>query len=342
MERIISRFWWQKHKGKRGIHWCEWRKLCDTKEDDGLRFKSLSKFNLALLAKHGWRLFSSLDSLLVRVKLWPALQQKTNSKFSSTPAATLKVSRRCWLICIDVMAIMSAYLCEQAKYYSDSPFLRSSLGNYPSYTSKSIWAAKGLLQTDMSWRVGSSTNISIWKNAWVPGSVDYKIYSYVRNQIIDKVSELTEPRLRQWREDYITNIFSIEDSTRLSIKRVESKRWKPPKPPSLKISFDAALQSYTKKSCLGIVGRNSERTVLGLRMIINNHVPTPLATEALACLQVIQIGLDLGFRDVVIERDSLTIVKKLHAQNEDGSVISAYITNANSLSEIYYRCIFSC
>lgn len=35
--------------------------------------------------------------------------------------------------------------------------------------------------------------------------------------------------------------------------------------------------------------------------------------------------LDLGFRDVVIERDSLAIVKKLHAQNEDGSVISAYI-----------------
>ncbi|MBA0765571.1 hypothetical protein Gotri_014740 [Gossypium trilobum] len=120
----------------------------------------------------------------------------------------------------------------------------------------------------------------------------------------------------------------------------ELKRWKPPKPPSLKISFDAALQSYTKKSCMGIVGRNSERTVLGLRMIINNHVPTPLATEALACLQVIQMGLDMGFRDVVIERDSLTIVKKLHAQNEDGSVISAYITNAKSLSEIYYRCNF--
>ncbi|MBA0859268.1 hypothetical protein Goshw_005126, partial [Gossypium schwendimanii] len=43
---------------------------------------------------------------------------------------------------------------------------------------------------------------------------------------------------------------------------------------------------------------------------------------------------------LVIEGDSRTIVKKLHAQNEDGSVISAYITDAKSLSEICDTCIF--
>lgn len=62
-----------------------------------------------------------------------------------------------------------------------------------------------------------------------------------------------------------------------------------------------------------------------IRLLSSANISTPLATEALACLQVIQMCLDLGFRDVVIERDSLAIVKKLHAQNEDGSVISAYI-----------------
>ncbi|KAG8479293.1 hypothetical protein CXB51_029103 [Gossypium anomalum] len=75
-----------------------------------------------------------------------------------------------------------------------------------------------------------------------------------------------------------------------------------PEPPSLKISFDAAFQSYTKKSCSGIVGKNSEGAVLGSRMIINNHVLTPFAAEALACLQTIQVGLDLGYRDVERER----------------------------------------
>ncbi|MBA0818780.1 hypothetical protein Gohar_028141, partial [Gossypium harknessii] len=111
--------------------------------------------------------------------------------------------------------------------------------------------------------------------------------------------------------------------------------------PSLKISFDAAFQSYAKKSCSGIAGKNSEGTVLGSRMIINNHARTyPFAAEALACLQTIQVVLDLGYRDVVIEGDSRTVVKKLHAQNEDGSVISAYITDAKSLSEICDTCIF--
>ncbi|KAK5820259.1 hypothetical protein PVK06_025305 [Gossypium arboreum] len=41
----------EKQKGKRGIHWCDWKKLCECKKDVGLGFKDLSKFNLALLAK---------------------------------------------------------------------------------------------------------------------------------------------------------------------------------------------------------------------------------------------------------------------------------------------------
>ncbi|KAK5819016.1 hypothetical protein PVK06_023972 [Gossypium arboreum] len=36
-------------------------------------------------------------------------------------------------------------------------------------------------------------------------------------------------------------------------------------------------------------------------MIINSHIPSPFAAEALACLQSAQMGLDLGIRSVVIE-----------------------------------------
>lgn len=34
-----------------GIHWCGWEKLCNLKEDGGLGFWQLTKFNIALLAK---------------------------------------------------------------------------------------------------------------------------------------------------------------------------------------------------------------------------------------------------------------------------------------------------
>ncbi|MFQ6625763.1 hypothetical protein Gotur_005756 [Gossypium turneri] len=35
---------------------------------------------------------------------------------------------------------------------------------------------------------------------------------------------------------------------------------------------------------------------MGSRMIINYHIPTPFAAEALACLQRVQMGLDLRFK----------------------------------------------
>ncbi|KAA3466500.1 reverse transcriptase [Gossypium australe] len=51
LEALMARFWWQKSGGRKGIHWCSWQMLCDLKEDGGIGFKDLAKFNIALLAK---------------------------------------------------------------------------------------------------------------------------------------------------------------------------------------------------------------------------------------------------------------------------------------------------
>ncbi|MBA0704227.1 hypothetical protein Golax_016497, partial [Gossypium laxum] len=40
-------------------------------------------------------------------------------------------------------------------------------------------------------------------------------------------------------------------------------------------------------------------------MKVNERVPTFFAAEVLAFLQVVQVGLDLGLRQVVIEGDAL-------------------------------------
>ncbi|KAH1048031.1 hypothetical protein J1N35_038815 [Gossypium stocksii] len=62
LEGIIDKFWWQK-----GIHWCAWNELLSLKKDGGLGFRNLAKFNIALLAKQGWRLINFPNSLLARV-----------------------------------------------------------------------------------------------------------------------------------------------------------------------------------------------------------------------------------------------------------------------------------
>ncbi|KAA3471030.1 reverse transcriptase-like protein [Gossypium australe] len=63
LESILARFWWQKGHGRQ----CEWNQLCELKENRGLGFRRLAKFNLTLLAKQGWRLINYPNSLLACV-----------------------------------------------------------------------------------------------------------------------------------------------------------------------------------------------------------------------------------------------------------------------------------
>ena len=47
--------------------WISWDKLCESKAADGMGFHQVKQFNLALLAKQGWRLQTMQNSLLYRL-----------------------------------------------------------------------------------------------------------------------------------------------------------------------------------------------------------------------------------------------------------------------------------
>ena len=52
---------------KRKIPWIAWDKLCKSKVEGGMGFRDLKVFNLALLAKQGWRLMQNQNSLFHQV-----------------------------------------------------------------------------------------------------------------------------------------------------------------------------------------------------------------------------------------------------------------------------------
>jgi hypothetical protein len=64
---VISRFWWAQQDKDNKIHWLGWEKLTRTKREGGLGYKDLYAFNLAMLAKQGWRLLTKPGSLCARV-----------------------------------------------------------------------------------------------------------------------------------------------------------------------------------------------------------------------------------------------------------------------------------
>uniref|UniRef100_A0A803Q3T6 PHD finger protein ING n=1 Tax=Cannabis sativa TaxID=3483 RepID=A0A803Q3T6_CANSA len=63
IERSISKFWWRSNTNK-GIHWLSWDKLSKHKTTGGMGFRD---FNLALLAKQGWRLLTCESSLVGKI-----------------------------------------------------------------------------------------------------------------------------------------------------------------------------------------------------------------------------------------------------------------------------------
>lgn len=66
IESAIRSFWWGQGQNKK-VAWISWRKLCTAKRQGGMGFRDLRSFNLALLAKNGWRILNNPESLVGQI-----------------------------------------------------------------------------------------------------------------------------------------------------------------------------------------------------------------------------------------------------------------------------------
>lgn len=74
IEKLMNGFWWGKGSSGMGIRWFSWENLSKSKMVGGLGVKSLSIFNVSMLAKQGWRLINKcnpLVSAIMKAKYYP-------------------------------------------------------------------------------------------------------------------------------------------------------------------------------------------------------------------------------------------------------------------------------
>ena len=64
---MVNKFWWGQKSDEQKISWVSWDKLCKPKNEGGMGFRDLKAFNLARLAKQGWRLLQNTNSLFHHV-----------------------------------------------------------------------------------------------------------------------------------------------------------------------------------------------------------------------------------------------------------------------------------
>ena len=67
LNSMMSNFWWGQKYKERKMEWMSWKKMCTMKEKGGMGFRDLKAFNLALLAKQGWRILTNQNSLVHRI-----------------------------------------------------------------------------------------------------------------------------------------------------------------------------------------------------------------------------------------------------------------------------------
>ncbi|MBA0678037.1 hypothetical protein Goari_019403, partial [Gossypium aridum] len=111
------------------------------------------------------------------------------------------------------------------------------------------------------------------------------------------------------------------DREKLPSRGQEIERWRLLEGSNLKINFDLAFNKQENTSCSRIVIRDSNGGVLGSKTVLNRNVTSAFAAEALACAQVVQMGLEIYLSTVEVEGDSLSVINKSQSNGLDKSEI---------------------
>ncbi|KAK5786142.1 hypothetical protein PVK06_040772 [Gossypium arboreum] len=124
----------------------------------------------------------------------------------------------------------------------------------------------------------------------------------------------------------------------VSCDSLPNEVWRSSKLGFIKLNFDATFQSNSKTSSTAALARDSEGKVVGAETYLFTDVVDAFVAEAKACERTLFFASRMGFRCLEVEGDSLTVIKKLKAKEEDKSVLRSIISHIRMLENILNKC----
>ncbi|PPR82465.1 hypothetical protein GOBAR_AA38250 [Gossypium barbadense] len=129
-----------------------------------------------------------------------------------------------------------------------------------------------------------------------------------RNKLLHENKVQIEASLIQFITDYIQEIEGVKE--KLPVSSVFNEYWKPSRITNVKINFDTAFDKQNKRSCTGVVIRDTTSNVLKSITYKNEHIPIAFAVEALTCVQAVRFKAKLGFLPVEVESDAFKLARR--------------------------------
>lgn len=113
-----------------------------------------------------------------------------------------------------------------------------------------------------------------------------------------------EAKARGWLEE-LSNV-TVRPTTPPIQRRVH---WSPPVAGYYKLNFDGAIETASKNGGIGTVIRNENGDFMAAMSDCLGGVACSDHVEAIAALKAVEVALDLGLKNVMLEGDSLRIIQ---------------------------------
>ncbi|MBA0697647.1 hypothetical protein Goari_021180, partial [Gossypium aridum] len=273
--------------------------MCNLNEEWGLGFRSFEKFNVALLAKQGWRLINHPDSLVpqaLKSKYYPrsdfynaSLRHEASYTWKSIWSAKKVLCNRIGLRVGTgdrILIVNHAWILGSADYK-----LSNEVGN------DNYILVVDLIDSEIrEWRrdcnLGTFSSVDVGRILRIPlacttyadvmmwrgePSGDFSMrraYKLLQTEPVDREKQEVHERVSETSRE-------IANSISCYIRKLEIKE-------------ERVVHS---RSGSGIVVKNALGKVLVSRSILHVDVGTIFTAEALACLLAIQTGLEIGLTE---------------------------------------------
>lgn len=169
------------------------------------------------------------------------------------------------------------------------------------------------------------------KSFWAAiGSIMWRLWicrnDVVFNNHLERPDLVCQTAIREAAE-FIT-INAVDEQSEVAIQGdVSACKWRRPGRGIFKVNFDGGLDKNGDVGGLGMVIRDWQGKFISARAFQIKHATDPLLVEALAARESLQLALELGINNILLEGDSQQLIRLIQTQAEDHRMVGVIVAD---------------